>query len=80
MLGFLMGQDVSRNPSPGVSQHIQAFIVRRGEIRQGNNDHRVTDQQGTSEISMPPVARGYPEFMQMVQQLGKSATAAACRA
>lgn len=78
MLGFFMGHDVGQSPSPGVSRHIQTFVVRRGEIRHGTTDHKVTDEKGTVEVSMPPVARGYPEFERMLQQLAKSPVAATC--
>lgn len=61
---------LENNPEPGISRHIQTFLVKRGEILQGNNDCDILHpNQEPIEIRMPPVVRGYTEFRRMVQDI-----------
>jgi len=70
---------LEKNPEPGISRHIQTFLIRRGEILQGNNDHTIyPPNQEPIEIKMPRVARGYPEFKKMVQDINRNIERTIC--
>jgi hypothetical protein len=58
------------NPEKSISEHVQIFLLRRGQILEGNNDSTFyPHDKDPIKIVMPKVARGYPEFVRMVQQI-----------
>jgi len=67
------------NPNAGISRHIQIFLIRRGGISLGNNDHTIyPPNQEPIEIKMPPVARGYSELIKMAQDINRCVKGAIC--
>ena len=63
----------------GISRHLNIFEVRGGAIYESNNDETIHPSIGQAvEIRMPNIARGYSEFGQMVNSIGKERAEAVC--
>ncbi len=57
-----------KNPTTGVSQHLHAFLIKRGEILGGNNDFTEWHQNGTKiEFKMPPIAQNYNDLLEILK-------------
>jgi hypothetical protein len=76
---YAVSHTLNSHPRTGISRHLHVFQVRRGEIWVGNNNETIYLRDDEPiEIRMPPVARGYRQFLKMARGLGAEATGAAC--
>ena len=77
MLGHSVGGLVSRNPTPGISPHVNIDTCRLGNFYHGNNDETIYYPDGrVVEIKMPKIASNYHEFVSMCRGLGLVAVGA----
>lgn len=71
MIGIQLTDAIKKNPVTGVSQHLQYFFVRRGQIAYGNNDCIEYDKDGNkTEFKMPDLAQGYSQLLEKLQLQG----------
>lgn len=79
-LGFSISRALNDHPKSGISRHLHIFHVRRGAIYNENNDENIWLEGETQpiEIRMPPIARGYKEFVQLATSKGHDIAEARC--
>jgi hypothetical protein len=79
LLEQIITDRVKKEPSAGVSPHFHICRVERGAIHVRPNDHKTYfPDNTTSDFVMPPVARTYQEFKDIVKTLALSAEGAVC--
>lgn len=67
------------HPQPGISPHVHVCTVTREGFQIGTNDRRSYLPDGTMrDFTMPPVARTWEQFCQMVTQLRHTPVSARC--
>ncbi len=74
----MIQRTIEDHPDARVSPHVHWCLVRRGEITIGTSDHDVYQGDTKTEVRMPPVARSWQEFREIVSAAGADATAALC--
>jgi hypothetical protein len=78
-IGMHISDILKDNPTPGISQYIQIFVVQRGKITLYEMNETVYPKNSEPiERKMPRVARGYPEFVKMLENVREKATSAIC--
>ena len=78
-LAFSVTITVRDYPNHGISEHLHVVAVRLGDMAVFTNDMTTYPKDGpTLILKMPPVARSWPEFVDMVSALKASASGATC--
>jgi len=76
---FSLTRSLRKQPRPGISRHMHAVVVRRGQISTWNNDETIHYADGSVEdVRMPPVAQSYEHFLQFAAAAGGDAACATC--
>jgi len=66
-------------PQTGISRHLHAVVVRRGQVSTWNNDERIYHPDGSiEELRMPSVAQSYEQFQRLSAAAGMEAACAIC--
>jgi hypothetical protein len=78
-IGMHISDILKDNPTPGISQYIQIFVVQRGKISLYEMNETVYPQNSEPiERKMPRVARGFSEFDKILKNVREKATSAIC--
>ena len=64
---------IRKNPEKGISKHLHIALIRRGQFSLSNNDTTIYYPKGEKiEIKMPPVAKSYSEFEELIRRIKQS--------
>ena len=78
-LAFSLTRSLRKSPRSGISKHLHAVVVRRGQMSTWNNDEKIHYPDGSvEEVRMPPVAQSYEHFLQLSSAAGADAVCATC--
>lgn len=78
-LAFSITITVRDYPNHGISEHFHVVAVRLGDMAVFTNDMTTYPKDDPPQVlKMPPVARSWPEFLEMVSVLRASASGATC--
>jgi hypothetical protein len=78
-LVFSLTRSLREQPRPGISRHLHAVVVRRGQVSTWNNDEKIHYPDGSVEdVRMPPVAQNYEQFLQLAAAAGADGACATC--
>ena len=78
-LCFSLTRSLRQHPRHGISPHLHAVVVRRGQLSMWNNNENVYHPDGTvDQVRMPPVAESYEEFLQRAASAGSDGACARC--
>ena len=78
-VAFSISRELNDHPKSGISRHLNIFYVRRGLINEENNNETIFFPNGKKlNISMPPIARGYNEFLNATEKLNIKSAEAIC--